>query len=124
MNEDSIWRKGWTYVILTAVAIAGIWWVATQTSALPLKDGDYSCQAVFVNEETKYEIVVDAEGGGYPGYATVQAGELSALGGDSDMNDSDLARLTVRTKGSSHFHVTDDPAMHSYYAMACDYSGA
>lgn len=120
MAEDSIWRKGSTYVIIAVLAIAGIWWVTTQTSAVPLKDGLYKCEAVYVNADKKYELLTDASGNYYQGEATIRGGELVSLTGDTSMNAADLARLTVRAKGSSHFHATDDPAMHSYYAIACD----
>ena len=121
MAEDSIWRKGWTYVIIAGLVIAGIWWATTQTLALPLKHGRYSCQAVFVNADNKYEILVDSAGNQYRGEATVQGGKLVSLTGDTAMSASDVERLTVRSKGDAHFHATDDPAMHSYNAIACDY---
>lgn len=124
MAEDSIWRKGWTYVIIIGLAVAGIWWFTTQTSALPLKDGSYNCHAVFVNADNKYQILVDSAGSQYRGQATVRGGKLVSLTGGTAMSASEVARLTVRSKGDSHFHATDDPAMHSYYAVACDYSGS
>jgi len=123
MAEDSIWRKWWTYAIIVVLIGGGIWWVTAQTSVLPLKDGRYNCQAVFVNADNKYEILVDSAGNRYPGEATVRGGKLVGLTGTSAMSSSDVARLTVRSKGDSHFHATDDPAMHSYYAVACDYAG-
>lgn len=121
MAEDSIWRKGWTYIIIMGLAVAGVWWVTTQSSALPLKDGRYSCQAVFVNADKKYEVLVDSAGNRMHGEATIRGGKLISLSADTAMSASDVARLTVRSKGDSHFHATDDPAAHSYYAVACDY---
>jgi hypothetical protein len=36
---------------------------------------------------------------------------------------TELADLTIKSRGNSHFHATDEAAVHSYNAMACDLKG-
>lgn len=123
MTSESIWRTWKPYAVVAAIGIAGIWWYNSQSSIARLKDGAYVCQGVFVNASNKYEVLTAEDGSSYSGSATVSGGELTSLTGDSALSAADIAALTVRSKGDSHFHATDDPAMHSYYAVACDYDG-
>jgi len=121
MSADSIWRTWKPYAAIVACLLGGYWWYSTQSSFAPLKDGAYDCQVVFVNESGKYEVLVDEKGSRYPAIsATVSGGAVVEMSGDRAISDDGLASLTVRKRGTSHFHVTDDPAMHSYNAVACD----
>jgi hypothetical protein len=121
--DESVWRTWKPYAFIVVGLIAATWWFNTQSSFAGLKDGDYSCVGVYVNESNKYERLVDDEGELYIGSATVRGGDLVALSGDTAMSASDVASLTVRSKGDSHFHATDDSSMSMYYAVACDHAG-
>jgi len=124
VSEDSIWRTWKPYAAIAAVVAGAIWWYTSQSSIAKLKDGAYDCQAVFVNESGKYQVLVDEAGDPYPSIsATVRSGRLASMSGNTPMPADQLSSLTVRKSGTSHFHVTDDPAMHSYNAVACDYAG-
>jgi len=124
MSEDSIWRTWKPYAVAIAAVAAAIWWYTSQSSFAKLKDGDYNCQAVFVNESGKYEVLVDDSGNPYSEIsAEIRNGRLTGMSGDSPMSADQLSSLTVRKSGTSHFHVTDDPAMNSYNAVACDFTG-
>lgn len=124
MSADSFWRTWKPYAVIVACLIGGYWWYSTQSSFAPLKDGAYDCQAVFVNEPGKYEVLVDEQGSRYSGIsATVSGGAVVEMSGDPALPADDLASLTVRKRGTSHFHVTDDPATHSYNAVACERTG-
>ena len=123
MNETSLWRTWKPYAAIAAIAIGGIWWWNSQSSFAALKDGPYNCTAVFVGEDGKYTVVTDDAGNRMYADATVDDGEVVALSGDNAVSTEQLESLTVRAKGDSHFHITDDPAMHSYNAIACDYAG-
>lgn len=124
MPEDSIWRTWKPYAAVVAALAAGIWWYTSQSSFAKLKDGDYNCRAVFVNESGKYQVLVDESGKPYPSISgVIRDGRLAGLSGDSPMPADQLSSLTVRKSGTSHFHATDDPAMHSYNAVACDFTG-
>jgi len=123
MAEESVWKTWKPYAVIVVLAIAGIWWWNSQSSFAALKDGSYACQGVYVNESNKYEVLTDDAGNRYSGSATVSRGEVVSLAGDTPFSAGQLASLTIRTKGDSHFHATDDPAMGMYYAVACDYSG-
>jgi hypothetical protein len=69
-------------------------------------------------------VIVDEAGNPYPAIsATVRNGALVDMAGETPLPSDQLASLTLRKSGTSHFHVTDDPAMHSYNAVACDYTG-
>jgi len=121
--EVSIWQTWKPYAVIVVGGVVAIWWWNSQSSFAALKDGAYNCLGVFVNESGKYEVLVDSSGNRYYGTATVQGGEVVRLAGDNSFSSSELASLTIRTKGDSHFQATDDPAMHSYNAIACDYAG-
>jgi len=121
--DESVWRTWKPYAVIAALAIGGIWWWNSQSSFAALKDGPYNCTAVFVNADGKYEVLVDASGNRMYADATVDDGNLVALSADSALSSADLAQLTIKPKGDSHFTATDDPAMHSYNAMACDFAG-
>ncbi|WP_454129765.1 hypothetical protein [Microbacterium aurum] len=121
--DESVWRTWKPYAVIAALAIGGIWWWNSQSSFAALKDGPYNCTAVFVNADGKYEVLVDASGNRMYADATVDNGNLIALSADSAMSSADLAQLTIKPKGDSHFTATDDPAMHSYNAIACDFAG-
>ena len=123
MTQESVWQTWKPYVAIIAAVVVGFWWFNNQSSVATLKDGPYACQAVFVNADDKYEALADSSGAPMYASATVRRGELTGLTADTAMSASDLDKLTMRTKGTSHFHVTDDPAMHSYNAIACDYAG-
>lgn len=123
MAEGSIWRTWKPYVVIAVLGIVAIWWWNSQSSFAALKDGTYSCLAVYVNADNKYEVLTDSSGNSYSGNATIQDGELVQLTGDTSMPSTQLASLTIRTTGDSHFHATDDPAMRMYNAIACDYAG-
>lgn len=121
MNE-SLWRTWKPYAVIAAVCIGGIWWWSSQSSFAGLKDGSYSCTTVFVNAEGKYEVLTDQAGNRMFADATVSNGNLVKLSADTAMSSANLAKLTIKPKGNSHFAATDDPAMHSYNAIACDFS--
>lgn len=123
MSEDSIWRTWKPYAVIAVVIAGAFWWYTSQSSFANLKDGAYDCRPVFVNESGKYQVLVDEDGNPYPEIsATVQGGELVDMSGGTPLPSDQLASLTIRKSGTSHFHVTDDPAMHSYNAVACDYA--
>lgn len=125
MSENSIWRTWKPYVLIVVLVAGAFWWYSSQASFARLKDGAYDCQAVFVNASGKYEVLVDADGNPYPAIsATVRGGALVDMSEDSALTSGQLASLTVRKHGTSHFHVTDDPALRSYNAAACDYAGS
>lgn len=123
MAENSMWSTWKPYAVIVVLAIAGFWWWNSQSSFAALKDGSYACQGVYVNDENKYEVLVDDAGNRLLATARVSGGDLVSLEGDTPMSAAQVASLTVRTKGDSHFHATDDPAMRMYYAIACDYRG-
>ena len=123
VNETSVWRTWKPYAAIAVVAVGGIWWWNSQSSFAALKDGAYDCGAVFVNEDGKYEVLTDEAGNRMYADATVEDGDVVAVSADHALSTAELSSLTVRAKGDSHFHVTDDPAMHSYNAIACDYAG-
>lgn len=120
MNE-SLWRTWKPYAVIAAVCIGGIWWWNSQSSFAGLKDGSYSCTAVFVNAERKYEVLTDQAGNRMLADARVSNGNLVKLSAGTAMSSADLAKLTIKPKGNSHFTATDDPAMHSHNAIACDF---
>lgn len=122
MNSDSIWRTWKPYAVLAVLAIAGFWWWNSQSPAARLKDGVYDCVAVFVNQSNKYEVYVDSDGREFTGYARVQNGEITSYSAPNALSWLSGVELTVRKSGSSHFHATQDPAMHSYDALACDWT--
>lgn len=99
------------------------WWYSSQSSLATLKDGEYDCVGVYVNESGKYEILTRGNGSRFDGSATVDDGELVALKGDTEMSASQIASLTLRSSGTSSFLVTDDPAMKMYNAITCDFAG-
>lgn len=124
MAQDSLWRTWKPYAVVIAVVAGAIWWYATQASFAQLKDGDYDCKAVFVNSSGKYEVMVDDAGDPLPPIsAEVRDGRLAGMSGDIPMPADQVSSLTIRKRGISHFHATDDPAMHSYMAVACDFAG-
>lgn len=124
MQEYSIWRTWKPYVAMVVLAVGAAWWYTSQSSFAKLKDGAYACTAVHVNASGKYEVLVDEGGTPYPAIsASVRNGRLASMSGDTPMPADQLSSLTVRKSGTSHFHATDDPAMHSYNAVACDYAG-
>ena len=122
MNESSVWRTWKPYAAIAVLGIGGIWWWNSQSSFAALKDGAYSCVAVFVNADGKYEMLTDDTGNRMYADATVQDGEVVELAADQALSSPDLASLALRSTGDSHFHVTNDPAVHSYNAIACDYA--
>jgi hypothetical protein len=124
-SEHSTSRTWKPFAVVAVVIIGAFWWYSNQSSVASLKDGAYDCQAVFVNESGKYQVVVDEDGKPYPAIsATVRGGDLVEMSGDTAVPSDQLASLTLRKRGTTHFHVTDDPALHSYNAVACDYAGA
>jgi len=76
-----------------------------------------------VDIASKYEILTQENGSRFDGSETVGDGELVALKGDTEMSASQIASLTLRSSGTSHFLVTDDPAVKMYNAIACDFAG-
>lgn len=123
MAQESVWTTWKPYAVLAVIGVGGFWWWNTQSPLAALKDGTYACQGVYVNESNKYEVLVDDSGNRYEGSARVSGGVVVALSGNSALSPSDVASLTIRTNGNSHFHATDDPAMRMYYAIACDHAG-
>lgn len=123
MAEESVWSTWKPYAVIAVLGIGGFWWWNSQSSFVALKDGTYACQGVYVNESNQYEVLVDDAGNRYLGTARVSGGEVVSLEGSTPLSSGQVASLTIRTKGDSHFHATDDPAMRMYYAVACDYSG-
>lgn len=78
---------------------------------------------MFVAQNGKYQLAVDEAGNRLPGAsATVRNAEVVILAGNTEVPSEQLAALAVRSKGTSHFLITDDPAPHSYYALACDHT--
>lgn len=124
MATDSIWRTWKPYAAVVVVVVVGAWWWNSQSPMAQLKDGAYACVGVYVNDSGKYEILTDASGAAFQGTATIDNGELVYLVGSAPVAAEQLASLTMRKSGDSHFHVTDDPAMRMYNAIACDYSGS
>lgn len=106
----------WSLVLLSGCA--------SLSAVTQLKDGTYECLAVFVNQSNKYEIYADDEGRRLTGYARIQDGEVTSYSAPNALGWRSGVALTVRKSGSSHFHATQDPAMHSYDALACDWSEA
>ena len=122
MSTDSIWRTWKPYAVIAVLAIAGFWWSNSQSPAVQLKDGVYDCVAVYVNQSNTYEVYVDDSGHQFAGYARVQDSEVTSYSAPNALGWRSGADITVRKSGSSHFHATQDPAMHSYDALACDWS--
>lgn len=122
MGERSIWGTWKPYAVIGVLFVAGFWWWNSQAPFAPLKDGAYDCLGVYVNDSGKYEILIDDAGSQLRATARVEGGELRALTGDTSLSSGQLTSLTMRTKGTTHFHVTDDPAIKMYNAVACDYS--
>lgn len=88
-----------------------------------LRTGAYDCVAVFVNETGKYELYVDDAGREFTGFARVQDGEVTSYSAPNALGWRSGADIAVRSAGRKHFHATQDPAVHSYDALACDWSG-
>ena len=119
-----MWRTWKPFVALAVLAAGAIWWYTNMSSFAKLKDGRYACTAVHVNASGKYEALVDESGTPYSGItARVRDGRLARMSGDRALPATQLSALTVRKRGTSHFHATDDPAMHSYDGVACNYAG-
>jgi hypothetical protein len=124
MPEDSVWRTWKPYAAMAAAVVGAIWWYPNQSQFAQLKDGEYRCEAVFVNAAGKFELLTN-EGEPLGGItAVIQDGELVDLSGGQRMPAEQLVSLTLRKRGDSHFHVTDDPAPHSYNAIACSHVDA
>jgi hypothetical protein len=117
-DERPIWRKVAPYAVAATVVAGAMWWFQAESSFATLKDGGYSCQAVFVNENGQYEVLVDDAGNPFLGRAEVRGGAPVSLSG---VDPDQLASLSLEQRGTSHFHVTDDWAPHSYNAMACQH---
>lgn len=122
MSSESIWRTWKPYAVIVAVVAIGVWWWNAQSPAAQLKDGVYDCVAVFVNQSNKYEVYVDDSGREFTGYARVQGGEVTSYSAPNALGWRSGADITVRKSGTSQFHATQDAAMHSYDALACDWS--
>lgn len=123
-HGDSIWRTWKPYAGIAAALAGALWWYTSQSSFATLEDGEYACQAVFVAQDGKYQLAVDEAGSPYPGAsAAVRDGEVVRLAGETEIPSEQVAALAVLSKGTSHFLLTDDPAPHSYSALACDHVG-
>lgn len=122
MGTYSVWRTWKPYAVIAALVVAGIWWWNGQSPAAQLKDGTYDCIAVFVNQSNKYETYVDDSGRYFTGYARVRNGEVTSYSAPDALGWISGAYIDVRKSGTSHFHATQDPAPHSYDALACDWS--
>lgn len=120
VSEESVWRTWKPYAAFVVAIAAAVWWYNSQSSFAKLNDGKYNCTAVFVNADGKYEVLTDESGQQYAEIsATVHNGRLASL---TRLTQDQVDALTVRKSGTSHFHATDDPVLHSYNAAACDYS--
>ncbi|WP_144720137.1 hypothetical protein [Agrococcus jejuensis] len=122
MSEVSVWKTWKPYAVLAVVGVGGGWWYLNQAPFAPLNDGTYACTGVYVNESGKYETLTDAAGNGFSAEATVRDGVMTSLSGSAPF-DGQRADLVFHSRGTSHFHVTDDAATRMYYAMACDHIG-
>jgi len=67
-------------------------------------------------------LYVDDDGREFTGYARVQNGEITSYSAPNALGWLSGVELTVRKSGSSQFHATQDPAIHSYDALACDWA--
>ncbi|GAA1233062.1 hypothetical protein JOF42_000791 [Microbacterium phyllosphaerae] len=123
MEERTMWRTWKPYAVLAVLAIGGIWWWNAQSPFATLQDGSYSCTGVYVNEDSKYEILVDSAGQRYSGTARVEGGELVELAGATPLTTTQISRLMLKSTGTTKFHVTDDPATKMYNAIACELAG-
>lgn len=122
MSNESVWRTWKPYAVLAALALVGIWWWNNKSPAAELKAGTYDCVAVFVDASNKYVILTDG-GRELTGFARVQGGEVTSYSAPNALGWQSGAHITVRKSGTSHFHATQDPAVHSYNALACDWTG-
>lgn len=122
MQADEIWRTWKPYAVIALLLAGGIWWYNNQSSLATLKSGTYDCAAVFVNHSKKYETYTDESGQPYFGQAQVQGGEVINYSAPNVLAWQGGVRIVVRERGTSHFHATQDPAVHSYDALACDWS--
>lgn len=120
METKSAWRTWKPYAGIGAATLAAYWWFSSESSLAPLKDGSYECTGVYVNGSGKYEALTNDAGNRFYGEASIRDGELVSLSGDVALTSAQIKGMTMRTKGNSHFHVTDDPAMKMYDAVACD----
>ena len=122
MGAESVWRTWKPYVLIAVLAVAAIYWFTSQSSLASLKDGSYACTGVYVNESGKYEALTDETGRRLYAEATVENGKPVSLSSDVgvSMTKSEISELKMRTKGNSHFTVTDDHAVQMYDAVACD----
>lgn len=87
-----------------------------------LREGVYDCVAVFVNQSKKYELYVDDAGREYTGFARVQDGKVTSYSAPNALGWRDDVEIVVRKSASTRFHATQDPAVHSYDALACEWS--
>lgn len=117
-----LWKTWKPYAIIAVVAVVGAWWWNTLSPYATLKSGAYDCIAVFVNSGGKYELLV-ADGQSFPGFARVENGEVTSYSTPNILGWSSGTESFVRSKGTKKFHATQEQAMHSYNALACEWSG-
>lgn len=115
------WR---TFAVIAALIVGAVWWWNNQSSVAELKAGTYDCVAVYVNAAGKYEVYVDAAGREFGGYARVVSGSVTSYSAPNALGWRSGAPLTLKKSGTTHFNATQDPATHSYDALACDWSEA
>ena len=115
------WKTWKPYAIIVAVAVVGSWWWNAMSPYATLKAGEYDCVAVYVNREGKFQLLVDGNQS-FTGYARVESGVVTSYSTPNVLGWSSGRSTTVRSKGTKNFHATQDPASHSYEALACEWA--
>jgi len=122
MSTDALWRTWRRWVVIAVIVAASTSCSSTQSATAQLKAGVYDCVAVFVNQSGKYEMYVDDAGSQFTGFARVQGGEVTSYSAPNALGWRSDVEIVVRKSGSSRFHATQDPAAHSYDALACEWA--
>lgn len=118
-----LWKTWKPYAFLAVGAIVGTWWWTTLSPIAGLKAGTYDCVAVYVNSQGKFELLV-ADGRSFAGHARVESGAVTSYSVPDVLGWKSGADDIIRSKGTKKFHATQEQAVHSYNALACEWSGA
>lgn len=108
--------------VISVVVVAATSCSSAQLPAAQLKAGVYDCVAVFVNQSGKFEAYVDDAWSQFTGFARVQDGQVTSYSAPNALGWQSDVEIVVRKSGSSRFHATQDPAAHSYDALACEWA--
>lgn len=113
--------RKWMWIVGGILAVVGgIWWYNTESSFAPLTDGVYSCQAVYVNAEGKYQVLADDNNQRFSGNARIEGGEVVSVSAPAVLGWPNQPDWTVTNSGRNDFRITEpDSYSQNRYALAC-----